>query len=246
MHKYKALIVDDEHSGRAVLTRLLQLYTPELEVSGTAGTIDSARNLITALSPDIVFLDVRMGRESGFDLLEDERHRSFAVIFVTGHDEYAVSAIRADAADYLLKPVEVSELKDAVERAKRKLSSTVVDNGHLKNDHVAKDDTLMAHLHSQVILLHPEEIVYAEASRRYCKICLTDGRSFTVPKSLSELQELWKTRRKFCRISRGILLNVKYVESYSKTWPCLIHMAGGITFQVSRRKKTEVLEVLAG
>ncbi|MCG2615950.1 LytTR family DNA-binding domain-containing protein [Terrimonas sp. NA20] len=243
MHKYKALIVDDEHSGRAVLSRLLQLYTPELELIGTAGTIESARDLISTEHPDIVFLDIRMNQESGFDLLEDEMHRSFALIFVTGHDEYAIPAIRAEAVDYLLKPVDVLELKQAVERAKKKLH-TVPASVRETGESVFTEGSLTVHLHSQVLIVHPEDVVYAEANRRYCKVVLADGRCFTVPKSLSELQELWPARRKFCRISRGILLNVKYVESYSKTWPCLIHVAGGMTFQVSRRKKAEVLAVL--
>ncbi|MET0465968.1 MAG: LytTR family DNA-binding domain-containing protein [Chitinophagaceae bacterium] len=243
MHKYKALIVDDEHSGRAVLSRLLQLYTPEVELIGTAGTIESARDLINTEQPDIVFLDIRMNQESGFDLLEHEMHRSFAVIFVTGHDEYAIPAIRAEAADYLLKPVDVLELKQAVERAKKKLHTAPASIKE-RGESVLPEGSLTVHLHSQVLIVHPEELVYAEASRRYCKVVLADGRCFTVPKSLSELQELWPARRKFCRISRGILLNVKYVESYSKTWPCLIHVTGGMTFQVSRRKKAEVLAVL--
>lgn len=245
MHKYKALIVDDEHSGRAVLSRLLQLYAPELELAGTAGTIELARDLIKSTYPDIVFLDIRMNRESGFDLLEDAQQRAFEVIFVTGHDEYAIPAIRAEAVDYLLKPVDVFELKEAVERAKRKLNAGAL-NAPTKTEASPQNEVLTVHLHSQVVMISPEEIVYAEANRRYCKVCLADGRSFMVPKSLSELQELWPTRRKFCRISRGILLNLKYVESYSKTWPCLIHVVGGFTFQVSRRKKTEVLEVLTG
>jgi two-component system LytT family response regulator len=245
MRKYKSLIVDDEHSGRAVLTRLLQLYTPELELIGTASTIESARDLISTGHPDIVFLDIRMNQESGFDLLETESLRSFAVIFVTGHDEYAIPAIRAEAVDYLLKPVDVFELKQAVERAKRKLLSGAVPVDE-KPERLLPEGTLTVHLHSQVVVVHPEEVVYVEASRRYCRICLADGRDFTVPKSLSELQEIWSAQRKFCRISRGILLNVKYVESYSKTWPCLIHVEGGMTFQVSRRKKKEVLGVLGG
>ncbi|MBO9658099.1 MAG: response regulator transcription factor [Chitinophagaceae bacterium] len=245
MHKYKALIVDDEHSGRTVLSRLLELYTPELEVTGTAGTIKIARELINSVSPDIVFLDIRMNRESGFDLFEDEQQRSFALIFVTGHDEYAIPAIRVEAVDYLLKPVDVSELKEAVERAKKKLHAGLTGQSVKKEDS-SRDEVLTVHLHSQVIMISPDEIVYAEANRRYCKVCLSDGRNFMVPKSLSELQELWPARRKLCRISRGILLNLKYVESYSKTWPCLIHVAGGLTFQISRRKKTEVLEVLGG
>jgi two-component system, LytTR family, response regulator len=245
MHKYKALIVDDEHSGRTVLGRLLQLYTPELELVGTAGTIELARELINSTYPDIVFLDIRMNRESGFDLLEDEQHRSFAVIFVTGHDEYAIPAIRAQAVDYLLKPVDIFELKEAVERAKRRLDNDS-SSAPVKRENPSQDEALTVHLHSQVVVLYPEDIVYAAANRRYSEVCLADGRRFTVPKTLSELQEMWPSRRKFCRISRSILLNVKHVESYSKTWPCLIHVAGGLTFQVSRRKKTEVLEILAG
>ncbi len=240
MVKYKAIIIDDEYSGRAVLSRLLQLYAPELDVVAVASTIAAAKEIISAEQPDIVFLDIRMHNESGFDLLENNVPHDFAVVFVTGHDEYAIPAIRADAVDYLLKPVDVDELKQAIERAKEKIRKS----GRVKDESPAVSGVLTIHQHSKVIVIQPEEVIYAEAERRYCQLHLAGGSHYTVPKTLSDLQQLWPARLKFCRISRGILLNTKYIQSYSKTWPCLIHIIGGKTFEVSRRKKTEVLAIL--
>jgi len=248
MRSYRAIIVDDEPKGVAVLSKLIQLYTPTLEVVGTAGDIATAQFLIRSCQPEIVFLDIKMNRESGFDLLEEERQHLFSVIFVTGYEEYAIAAIRAGAVDYLLKPVSVDELKQAVSRAQAKIdrdnhNSSAVDATPNTNNDV--DGVLAIHQHQQVILIQPDEVVYAISDRRYCKVHLQDDTVLTVAKSLSELEKLWADKL-FCRVSRGVLVNIIHIKSYSKHGPGLITITSGKTFPISRRKKSEVIRILHG
>ena len=246
MYSYRTIIVDDEPKGVAVLSRLIQLHTPMLEVVGTAGDIATARLLIQSLQPQIVFLDIKLNRESGFELLGENEQHPFCVIFVTGYEEYAIAAIRASATDYLLKPVIVEELKQAVVRANMKMEAenelrqqlAIAQNGG--ND---VDGTLTVHQHRQVVLVPAEAVIYAVSDRRYSKVYLQDGRLLTVPKSLTELEKLW-IEKFFCRVNRSVLVNISHIKSYSKNWPCLITITGGETFQISRRKKSEVIRAM--
>src|ERR1044072_1959985 len=118
----KAILVDDEPKSREVLRTLLERFCPEVKISGTAGSVDEAKPLIADPSVDIVFLDVEMPGGNGFKLLDEAGHYNFEIIFVTSYGHYAIPALRYSAIDYLLKPVEVEELKNAVQRVKERKS----------------------------------------------------------------------------------------------------------------------------
>src|SRR6218665_2347263 len=123
----KAVLVDDESGSREVLRGLLQRYFPGIVIAGEADHAQQAYELILEVQPQLVFLDIQMPRGDGFSLLRRFEAVPFEVIFVTSYDQYAINAIRFNALDYLLKPVEIPELKNAVEkvfhRIEKKLSS---------------------------------------------------------------------------------------------------------------------------
>jgi two-component system LytT family response regulator len=116
MKKLKALIVDDEAKSRNVLANLLSAYCPEIEIVGTADNGNDAAKLIKAEEPDILFLDIEMKGETGFDLIQNLSHVNFDIIFTTAHDKYAIQAIRFSALDYLMKPILAEDLKTSVKR----------------------------------------------------------------------------------------------------------------------------------
>jgi len=112
----RGLIVDDELSGRENLKTLIESYCTEIKVIGTASSAIEAKNMIAYLSPDVIFLDINMPVLDGFDFLERVDSSKFMVVFVTAHAEYAIRAIKAKAIDYLLKPINIKELQQAVKR----------------------------------------------------------------------------------------------------------------------------------
>src|SRR5215831_16711052 len=120
MEKLKAILIDDESSGLGALYEKLQKYCPQVEVLQTCDTAEKGIAAINNLKPDLVFLDVEMPFMNGFVLVQHLQYKNFELIFVTAYDQYAIKAIRYSALDYLLKPVEVEELKAAVEKAMEK------------------------------------------------------------------------------------------------------------------------------
>ena len=119
----KAFIVDDEYQGRIILSKMLLQHLPEIHLVGEAETVEEAYGGISAQDPELIFLDIQMKNESGFDLLKKFSRIHFNIIFTTAHNEYALKAFRFNAVDYLLKPIILSELIEAVEKVKINLSS---------------------------------------------------------------------------------------------------------------------------
>ena len=113
------IIVDDEEHVRGTLGKFLEKYCPEVKVTGEAGSVSEAKEVINRLNPDLILLDIQLGDGTGFDLLKKFESPSFKVIFITAHDEYAIQAFKVSAMDFLLKPINPLELKEAVSRAKQ-------------------------------------------------------------------------------------------------------------------------------
>ena len=118
-NKIVTVLVDDEESSRIVLRNLFRDFFPEIEIAGEAENVEEGYELIKNKKPELVFLDIQMPRASGFTLLQKFEEVPFEVIFVTGFDKYAINAIKFNALDYLLKPVEVTDLEAALNKAKK-------------------------------------------------------------------------------------------------------------------------------
>lgn len=129
--RINAVLIDDEQGNNENLTNLLKKYCPQISVMATATKVPQAIRLVEELSPDLLFLDIQMGKENGFDLLKAVKKRDFEVIFITAHDQYGILAVKFSALDYLLKPVDIDELITAVkkseERIMHKQSSSQLD-----------------------------------------------------------------------------------------------------------------------
>ena len=130
----KTIIIDDENRSIEGLKNLLVKYCPDIQVVDTSRDIESAYNKIIKYSPDIIFLDIDMPPYTGFDLLKKFETLPFEVIFVTAYDHYAIEAIKFSALYYLLKPIKIQDLKDAVEKAKNKVSNQPNYTHKIKND----------------------------------------------------------------------------------------------------------------
>ncbi len=248
--KIKVFLVDDEKDSREVLSRLLQHYVADIEIVGQAANVETAYSGILETRPDLVFLDIQMPKADGFSLLRRFGEIPFEVIFVTSFDQYAVNAIKFSALDYLLKPVEINDLKEAVAKAfkviTRKQSShlQIVNLLHgLQPDAVEKK--IAVHAADKVRLLAQADIAYIEADGRYCRIFMCDSEMFVTAKYLKDFETYFGENSAFVRIGKSHLLHTAHIKSYSKGDPCIIEMVTGKCFEASRRKKQEVLERLA-
>jgi len=238
----KAIIVDDEKKSVQTLMLMLNVYCPEVEVVGFANSAIEGAKEIMSKHPDLVFLDVEMTGGSGFDLLESLPERNFKVIFVTAHDHYALKAIKFHAIDYILKPIDVEELKTAVtnftsRKSENKEEPTGIEKllEHMKMQRIKKI-AIPTSNGSEFISI--DEILYLTAERSYCKLFLTNNKSIMVSKSLNEIEELLPSDN-FFRIHKSHTVNLAFVKKHIKTDGGIVELSDGTKLYISRTKKDE-------
>ncbi|WP_421873449.1 LytR/AlgR family response regulator transcription factor [Marinoscillum sp.] len=242
----RAVIIDDEPSLRESTKTLLGIYCPEVTVVGEADGVKTAVELIRSSKPDLVFLDIEMRDGLGFDVLHVFPDRAFAVIFVTGHNEYAVKAFKISAIDYLLKPIDPEELERAVTKAQTNLHRSVSGMqiqtlAHQLNNReltkiVLKDS-------EKVYLIDIAEIVRCESSDNYTRFFLTDKRSILVSTTLKEYEKLLDSQS-FFRTHQSHLVNLRHIDHYDKREGGTLVMKDQSRLPVSVRKKEQLLKAL--
>lgn len=244
-----AILVDDESNSRIVLKDLLGNFSKEIEVIGEANNVEDAFELISIRKPQLVFLDIQMPKANGFALLKKYENIPFEVVFVTSYDKYAISAIKFSALDYLLKPVEVSDLKDAVGKAVTRIAEKnsnkvqVINLLHNINTGV-NEHKVAVHVGEVVRFIEEKDIIYIEADGSYTKVTTVTGDRYTTARNLKDYEEYFGEQSDFVRVHRSCYINSKHIKEYNKGEPFIIEMINGQSFEVPRRKKPEVLERL--
>ncbi len=245
MEILKAILIDDELKSRDNLRQLLFKYCPNVEVVAQAGSVIEALNLIRELSPDLLFLDIEMGEFSGFDLLKLlNGQQNFEVIFVTAFDKYGIQAVKACAIDYLLKPINILELSNAVEKAVMQINPKK-ENERLKElvaniDRGDDEQRIAIPLSDKIEFLAINKIIRFEAEGNYTHIYLDNKKQYLVCKTLKEYQELLENHN-FIRTHQSHLINFRKISAYVKTDGGYIAMEDGSQAPISRQKKDEVL-----
>ncbi|MBX7053020.1 MAG: LytTR family DNA-binding domain-containing protein [Flavobacteriales bacterium] len=247
----RAVLIDDEASNRDVLRKLLTRFCPEVEIVGEAAHANAGYELIHKVKPDLVFLDIQMPQGNAFSMLNKFSTIDFRIIFVTSYDQYAVKAIKFSALDYLLKPVEVDDLIQAVERAKSTIIKTENQTSqvvHLLNNakEVELEKSLAIHDRGKVRFIRIGDIAFMESDVNYAIIHLQNGEKIVTSRILKELEEVLEDYKLFLRINKSCIVNVNCVTQYSKKEPYTLTLKGGQEFEISRRKKQEVNERLDG
>lgn len=246
---YKAVIVDDENRSVETLKSIIQQFcSNEVEVTGSANSVQEAYPLILATSPDIVFLDVEMPHGSGFDLLEKFTKPTFEVVFTTGFDHYAITAIKFSALDYLLKPINIEEVREAISKAKKRIEGkhTQQNLEHLiKNLRHPRDKTnkIPISVVNGFQFVPVNTIVYCEADDDYTYVHLIENQKLTVSKNIKEFEDIL-ANYDFFRIHHSFLINRDYIKRYIKGEGGTILTEQGNELPVSRRRKPEFLEWL--
>lgn len=245
----KAMIVDDEQSSIDLLQWLIGQYCPDITAIATARNVPDAVSLIASFKPDLLFLDIQMPHQSGFDLLTNVDKWDFEVIFTTAYNEFAIQAIRFSALDYLLKPIDEAELKKAMERFKAKRiyapAGQLLFRNFIQNISAANKEQFKLALAgtSEVKYAELKDIIRLQAESNYTRIVLTGKKVFVSAKTLKEYDELLQPHR-FLRVHKSHLVNPAHIESYDKQG--LLIMSDGAAVEVSRRKKEFVQETLFG
>lgn len=242
----KAVIVDDEKHCRDVLKLLLQRHCPAVQVMAACEDGQEGLKAIRLHQPDVVFLDIEMPGMNGFDMLCGNTSQVFDVIFTTAYNEYAIKAIRHNALDYILKPVDKDELVEAVKRAQQSAStrsSARIENliGYLNRERMGDRIALPTLEGLQIIM--SEQIYYCESDGGYTYFYLTSGKSLLISKNLKEVEEVLENKG-FCRVHHGYLINLKHVQKYIRGDGGEVIMANNKNIPVSRNKKQEFLNLL--
>ncbi len=244
----KVLIVDDEQKARNILQHYIQSFLPEITEIRQADSVAAAIDALKDYQPGIVFLDVEMPHQNGFDFLVSLHEPSFDVIFTTAYNQYAIQAIRFSALDYLLKPVDPDELKAAVHRhlerqesaqQKKELFDNLVQNIEKKE---VKDFKIAVPSSEGVYFFMIDDILRLEADRSYTHIHLASKRPFIASKTLKHFEEMLDEFG-FIRTHKSHLVNPKHITRISNDNEFVL-LTDGSRVEVSRRKKDEVQQRL--
>lgn len=215
----KAIIIDDENRARVTLKLLLEEFCPEVEITAECENLSEGVKAIRRTKPDVIFLDIEMPGHSGLELLDffNEEEIDFSIIFTTAYNEYAVRAFKLSALDYLLKPINPSDLVDAVSRANK----LVGKQGRYKvlKENITKEKMTKIAIPSGTNLLFLEiaDIVYIKANGAYSEIVKKDGTMIMASKNLKTFEELLSQNYQFLRVHKSYIVNCEMIESLTKS-----------------------------
>jgi two-component system, LytTR family, response regulator len=227
MKPFRALIVDDQSQHRKLLKSLIGSYCQYLQVIAEADSVASAEKLIVQHQPNVLFLDIEMPQQKGFELLEKFPDRKFLTIMTTGHDQYGIKAVKAGAFDYLLKPIDADELIEVEQKIVKELGRTTTSS----------NEVLKVFDQGEQIVIKISEIVYLKAQGSYTLINLTSDREILTAKNLNLIMSDFRTHR-LVRVHRSYIVNLDYVKSYQPTGnEGVLTLEGGLQLRVSRTYK---------
>jgi len=245
----RSLIIDDEPGNIATLEHLLKNNCKNVEVLGSALNAREALTLIRNLRPDLLFLDIQMPDQSGFDLLRQFNRCDFEIIFVTAYDQYGIQAIKFSAIDYLLKPVQIEDVRSAVEKVQKKIDQKK-DNlllanllEYLKDKENKNNHKLALATSRETLFVSPDKIVRCESSNAYTVFFFNDQEKLTVSRPIYEYEELL-TDYGFIRCHQSHLVNKNYIRSWRKEDGGYLLLEDGSNIPVSRGKRDSVFEKL--
>lgn len=244
----KAIIIDDEKRARHLLSNLIAAHCPEINQVQEASDLKSGVHLIKAEQPDIVFLDIEMPNQSGLDILAYFPDQiDFKIIFVTAYNQYAIEAFKLSAVDYLLKPIDITELKEAVAKAKEAIDVNNLSGQLNKLRDSLKQlsmDKIALEIPKGILFASHNDIVYFEADGMYTNVHLVEGKQKTICKPLKHFVEQLAQNTMFFKCHRSYLINLKYVEELVKDDGDYLLMRNQKRIPISKSKRDQFLEVV--
>ena len=254
MKQYNAIIIDDERYLREVLERLLIKHCPEIVVSGSAASAAEGRELLKMHSVDIIFLDISMPKEDGFAFLGTIPKENYAIIFVTAYQEYALRALKASAIDYLLKPINLTELREAIFKAIQYHESRQ-GREEVKKIYHESLDVLRENIQSGnrpitkitiagqfgFQLVNVADIMYLEADSNYTIIHLSSLNKIVATRTMGDFEKIINSPE-FFKIHKSTIINMNYLKGYYSYQGDFAELTDGTRLSIARRKMNEFLE----
>ncbi len=237
----KTLIVEDNTKSAELLSGYIKNLFSDLELVGIASNVEQAVELIYSHKPQIVFLDINLQEDSGFDVLKRTNTDDFEVIITTAYSEYSLQAIKASAVDYILKPYDIEELKEAVKKAKSQLDLKKAQGTQQANNTL--DDRVFIPTLDGLIFIMIDDIVCIKADTNYSEFYTVDGKKVVSSKGLSTYEEMLKPKL-FVRVHKSSIVNLKHVTKYHRGRGAYLTMSNGTTVKVGESKKDELMMYL--
>ena len=236
------IIIDDEQNARENLKLILDDFCPDVNVVAQAGSAEEARTLIDKHEPNLLFLDINMPNEDGFELLESIEKKSFAVIFITAHNQFALKALKAGAIDYLEKPIDIEDLQaavskinieaDALGNVDYKMIKTLLNE--YKNE--SKSDTIAVPTLSGYEIIKAVDIIHLEADESYTRIFLADGTKCVSSMTIARYEKVLDANM-FFRVHKSHIINTRHhLKEFNRQEGNVAIMDTGEAIPVARRK----------
>lgn len=241
----KAILIDDEPKGRNLLQQLLQPI-PQIDVVAVAGNAEEGLKKIDQYRPDVVFLDIEMPGQSGFDLLRECRNIDFKIVFVSAHNHYSLKAIKFHAFDYLLKPVDIDELHQTIQKLiqSTRLPDQQIMESLLQTPYNKSFTRIAIASLNSIELIDHDQIIYFEARGNATCVHLANQSTLIASKTLKDFETLLSDHF-FYRIHHSYLINLQHVTKYIKGEGGSVLLRVQVELEVSRRKKNGFLETLS-
>jgi two-component system LytT family response regulator len=243
----KVLLIDDEVRATDALRLMIEKMIPAIQQIMVCNDPRKAADIITTYQPALVFLDIQMPHLNGFELMEKIPNKNFKIVFTTAYNEYAIQAIRFSAFDYLLKPIDLEELQDCVQRFLSGNEDYLQQYDLLKNiihniqAPSLQDFRLALPTKEGVHFLNPSSIVRCESVGNYTRFFLEDGTQYLISKTLGEYDQLL-TAHQFIRTHKSHLVNKKFIAFIDHDGFAILKNKTRV--EVSRRRKEEVMQAL--
>jgi two-component system LytT family response regulator len=248
----KVLIIDDEFQSRKLIAKMLSLFFPALDVAGEAATVQEALLAMEAVKPQLIFLDVQMNNENGFELLDKVTGFHFEIIFITAHHEFAVKAFRYNALDYLMKPIDPDEFQSAVKKAIKQYDQNKPDikerigllQQQLQSPNKFPDRVVIPSAEGYLVI-PVQEIIYCHSNGNYTEFQLINNKRITSSYTMGHFEELL-TGHNFFRVHRSSMINLAFVKMYKKGEGGSVIMNNGYEIEVSRSNKEAFMKLFRG
>jgi len=245
----KVIIIDDENKARRLISTLIAEQCPDISEQYEASDLESGVALIKEHKPDIVFLDIEMPKHSGLQIAEffEPNEINFQIIFITAYNEYAVQAFKLSAVDYILKPIDVSELKNAIAKAKKNIDKNSITD---KLDNLKKVfqqlslNKMILEVPKGILFVSHDDIVLFEADGMYTKVYMKNSETQLICKPLKHFVDQLEDKPIFYKPHRSYLLNLKYMKELSKKDGFHIVMENNKTIPIAKEKKDEFLQMI--
>lgn len=243
MNTLRTAILDDEPYSADLLRHLVEKHCPTLQLTGVYTNSETALKALQSDPVDLLLLDIEMPRMNGFELLSKLAPQKLSVIFTTAYDQYAVQAFKYSALDYLLKPIDVEELKRAIEKVSQgpQLHPGQLDVLHQSRQPHAQPVRIALSTMEGLTFVDLKDIVHCESQSAYCYVHLRDDRKILLSRHLKEISEILEPLG-FIRVHNSHLIHPDFVEHYYRGEGGEIRLMNGRTIPVSRSKKQEFLD----